>query len=177
MQGAFGGWKQITIAPLLRAKCRRSTQKAVAIPYERRQKKQNWEKKKTKCMSHHHTHRSHNNVRNPNETRPISNPHSTYRPCIIRLPKTQPESRPRLAYRLRREAARRERRATEKEPVSCQMNNGEADLAGKFHKTLPHDEFGRVRRGRRASFCWPVESQGGDVGRAGKGRGGRLECR
>eukprot|EP00752_Nemacystus_decipiens_P010080 g8982.t1 len=63
------------------------------------------------------------------------------------LDPTKPASRPRLAYRQRREAARRERRATEEEPVPCQMNNGETNLAGKFHKTLPHDEFGRVDEG------------------------------
>eukprot|EP00903_Cladosiphon_okamuranus_P011260 g10618.t1 len=60
------------------------------------------------------------------------------------LDPTKPGSRPRHVYRLRRKAARRERRATEEEPVLCQTSNGEANLAGKFHKTLPHDEFGRV---------------------------------
>lgn len=51
--------------------------------------------------------------------------------------------------------------------MSCQMNNGEADLAGKFHKTLPHDEFGRVRRGQLSVLA------GGDAGGGREGERGK----
>ncbi|CAM9570153.1 unnamed protein product, partial [Ectocarpus sp. 13 AM-2016] len=43
-----------------------------------------------------------------------------------------------------RERQRGQRGEVQTPPAACQANNGEADRAGKFHKTLPHDEFGRV---------------------------------
>ncbi|CBJ28763.1 hypothetical protein Esi_0119_0091 [Ectocarpus siliculosus] len=43
-----------------------------------------------------------------------------------------------------RERQRGRRGEAEAPPAACHANNGEADRAGEFHKTLPHDEFGRV---------------------------------
>ncbi|CAN0215564.1 unnamed protein product [Ectocarpus sp. 8 AP-2014] len=45
-----------------------------------------------------------------------------------------------------RERQRGRRGEAEAPPAACQANNGEADRAGNFHKTLPHDEFGRVSK-------------------------------
>lgn len=43
-----------------------------------------------------------------------------------------------------RERQRGRRGEGEAPPAACQANNGEGDRAGKFQKTLPHDEFGRA---------------------------------
>ena len=53
----------------------------------------------------------------------------------------QPKSRSRMDYRDRKEAAKRERDGMRR---MCHANNGDTDLAGKFHKTLPHNELGPV---------------------------------
>ncbi|CAM9992880.1 unnamed protein product, partial [Ascophyllum nodosum] len=53
----------------------------------------------------------------------------------------QPNRRDNEAFTSRRDAARRERDGT---GTVCQINNGETDLAAKFHKSLPHDDLGQV---------------------------------
>ena len=53
----------------------------------------------------------------------------------------QPNRRDNVAFTSRRDAARRERDGT---GTVCQINNGDTDLAGMFHKSLPHDDLGQV---------------------------------
>lgn len=60
----------------------------------------------------------------------------------------QPGERSSHVYRSREQAAKRERDGTAK---MCQINNGETDSAGKFHKTLPHDDLGQVLYARLTS--------------------------
>jgi len=53
----------------------------------------------------------------------------------------QPRHRDDEAFDVRSNAAKLERDGT---GLVCQFNNGDTDLAAKFHKTLPHDELGQV---------------------------------
>ncbi|CAM9857944.1 unnamed protein product, partial [Laminaria digitata] len=46
-----------------------------------------------------------------------------------------------MVYRERKAQAKRERDGMRR---MCHKNNGGTDLAGKFHKTLPHNEKGEV---------------------------------
>ncbi|CAN0441852.1 unnamed protein product [Ascophyllum nodosum] len=57
------------------------------------------------------------------------------------LDPTPPNRRDNVAFTSRRDAARRERDGT---GTVCQINNGDPDLAGMFHKSLPHDDLGQV---------------------------------
>lgn len=53
----------------------------------------------------------------------------------------QPRYRDVKVFDVRSNAAKLERDGT---GLVCQVNNGDTDLAAKFHKTLPHNELGQV---------------------------------
>ena len=80
----------------------------------------------------------------------VTYPPPLYRPIISILTpifeysltfNAQPNRRDNEAFTSRRNAAARERGGT---GTVCQINNGETDLAAKFHKSLPHDDLGQV---------------------------------